>query len=152
MLFPSKQPGNVIAVRACAQFEGWENYAESGYLVIRVSNTSEFPHTFRVLQSLMAAQILLIERPASGIIIPDVSHIARHEETIQAAILQFYKDISDEENVIFQSTAVQMLSNEIRADQVVQMMAPPPYEATLRPLRLLCLGKWNASNDFSCII
>ncbi|KIJ36117.1 hypothetical protein M422DRAFT_34386, partial [Sphaerobolus stellatus SS14] len=35
------QPGNAVAVRVCAQFEGWENYAESGHLVIRISNKSE---------------------------------------------------------------------------------------------------------------
>ncbi|KAF7976534.1 hypothetical protein HWV62_6170 [Athelia sp. TMB] len=31
------EPGNVIAVRVCAQFSGWENHAHSGRLVVRMS-------------------------------------------------------------------------------------------------------------------
>jgi hypothetical protein len=34
----SLQPGNIIAVRACAQFPGWENFARRGHLVLRVAN------------------------------------------------------------------------------------------------------------------
>ncbi|KAJ6553081.1 acyl transferase/acyl hydrolase/lysophospholipase, partial [Mycena capillaripes] len=32
------EPGNVIAVRACAQFLGWENHAKEGQLVVRITN------------------------------------------------------------------------------------------------------------------
>ncbi|KIJ45435.1 hypothetical protein M422DRAFT_29882, partial [Sphaerobolus stellatus SS14] len=33
------QPGNAIAVRVCAQFEGWENYAEAGSSILPMSIT-----------------------------------------------------------------------------------------------------------------
>lgn len=32
------QPGDILAVQACAQYQGWINYAESGYIAARVLN------------------------------------------------------------------------------------------------------------------
>ncbi|KAF7976548.1 hypothetical protein HWV62_6199 [Athelia sp. TMB] len=40
-LLNSLDVGNVIAVRVCAQFKGWENHAQSGRLVIRMSKNVE---------------------------------------------------------------------------------------------------------------
>ena len=33
------KPGNAIGVRVNAQYPGWENYAKSGQLVVRISNS-----------------------------------------------------------------------------------------------------------------
>lgn len=41
-LLSSLEPGDVIAVRVCARFPGWANYAKSGRLVIRISNEGKY--------------------------------------------------------------------------------------------------------------
>ncbi|KAH6904367.1 hypothetical protein BKA70DRAFT_1296423 [Coprinopsis sp. MPI-PUGE-AT-0042] len=37
----SLEPGNVIGVRVCTQYRGWENHALSGQLVVRIRNQGE---------------------------------------------------------------------------------------------------------------
>jgi hypothetical protein len=82
--------------------------------------------------------------PPPDVVVPNVVKAAEKAGQIQEQILQFYKDVSDQQNVTYHSTVVDMLSNEIRADQVVLTEAPPAYEAGLRPLRLLSIGEWLA--------
>ncbi|KAH6902483.1 acyl transferase/acyl hydrolase/lysophospholipase [Coprinopsis sp. MPI-PUGE-AT-0042] len=36
------EPGNAIGVRVCAQYPGWENYAQSGQMIVRISNESMY--------------------------------------------------------------------------------------------------------------
>uniref|UniRef100_A0A0W0FFI5 PNPLA domain-containing protein n=1 Tax=Moniliophthora roreri TaxID=221103 RepID=A0A0W0FFI5_MONRR len=116
----SLEPGNVVGVRVCAQFAGWENYAEFGQLVVRIRNTA---------------------REAQTVEIPDVTAANDGLREIQKAIHQFYKDITPADQPVYSSATTAALANEARADLILAAGPPPPYpdEEPSRPLRLLSL-------------
>ncbi|PPQ82479.1 hypothetical protein CVT24_002371 [Panaeolus cyanescens] len=103
------KPGNAIGVRVCAQYVGWENYARSGQLVVRISNKAP---------------------SAEPIQLPDVTGTLEALSEIRASAEKYY------EKVGVTSATIATLSNETRADMVLE--APPAYEGP-RVLRLLCL-------------
>ncbi|CEH16705.1 Intracellular membrane-bound Ca2-independent phospholipase A2 [Ceraceosorus bombacis] len=114
--------GNVLAVRVCAQYKGWENYAKDGKLVVRISNES---------------------KAAPAIPIPDYTQATETTKVLQQTVRKFYNAVEAQSDVVIQSQTTGALSNEIRADQVLtnpSPSAPPPsYSASLRPLRVLSL-------------
>lgn len=83
-------------------------------------------------------------RPAQDIAIPDFSEANDQAHQIKEALLKYQKNIVVPEgtpSIEFESADVEMLDNEVRADEVMQA-APPPYsEKEERPLRLLSLGE-----------
>ncbi|KAH6893795.1 acyl transferase/acyl hydrolase/lysophospholipase [Coprinopsis sp. MPI-PUGE-AT-0042] len=119
------EPGNAIGVRVCAQYPGWENYAQSGQLVVRISNEN---------------------REAPPLAIPDMTVADDELKEAQRAMEKLYKEIG------YSSTTTATLSNETRADLVfpppppykdpradsAPSAPPPPYKGS-RPLRLLSL-------------
>jgi hypothetical protein len=71
---------------------------------------------------------------------------------LQSSFQEYNKKIeeSTDRKIGLETPTVSMLADEIRADKVIYnarpdtrsfSTAPPPYEATQRPLRLLSLGK-----------
>ncbi|KAH6902475.1 acyl transferase/acyl hydrolase/lysophospholipase [Coprinopsis sp. MPI-PUGE-AT-0042] len=105
------EPGNAIGVRVCAQYPGWENFAQSGQLVVRISNEN---------------------REAPPLTIPDMTAADEGLSEVRRAMKDFYQNIG------YSSTTMATLSNEARAD-LVFAAPPPPYEEGPRPLRLLSL-------------
>ncbi|PPQ65918.1 hypothetical protein CVT24_011251 [Panaeolus cyanescens] len=103
------KPGNAIGVRVCAQYVGWENYARSGQLVVRISNKAP---------------------SVDPIQLPDVTGTLKALSEIRASAQKHY------EKVGVTSATIATLSNEARADIVLE--APPAYQGP-RVLRLLCL-------------
>ncbi|KIK65149.1 hypothetical protein GYMLUDRAFT_258629 [Collybiopsis luxurians FD-317 M1] len=117
----SLKPGNVIGVRVCAQFAGWENYADFGQLVVRIANVG---YTSKTVE------------------IPDVTAANKDLLKIQQEIYHFYQNIKPSNQPAFSSPLTDILSNEARADLVVKQVPPPDSKAeaaTTRPLRLLSL-------------
>ncbi|KAG7094147.1 hypothetical protein E1B28_007759 [Marasmius oreades] len=112
----SLEPGDVIGVRVCAQFPGWENYAEFGQLVVRLSHSDSKPKPVHV---------------------PDVAKADHAYREVQDAINRFYREVSPNDEPVYRSATVSLLSAEARADQLITDDPPPPYEK--RPLRLLSL-------------
>jgi hypothetical protein len=122
----------------CAQFADWEAYAESGYLVIRISNQG----TSYLSGTLALAHTLSPVRHAD-IAIPDLSQAISQATRVQEAIIKFEKSAQLPKDVTaIETPSVTILNNEIRADQVVGKDLPPQYSDTERhrPLRLLSLG------------
>ncbi|KAF5368755.1 hypothetical protein D9757_010417 [Collybiopsis confluens] len=118
------QPGNAIGVRACAQFAGWENHANFGQLVVRISNMGYTPQKVKI---------------------PDVTVASQDLRKIQQTIYRFYQDIKPTDQPAFSSPLTDILTNEARADLVLEQVPPgtplhsDAKSAGTRPLRLLSL-------------
>ncbi|PWN39418.1 FabD/lysophospholipase-like protein [Ceraceosorus guamensis] len=121
------EEGNVLAVRVCAQYKGWENYAKDGKLVVRISNEIFY----------------LAGKTAPAIPIPDYTQATETTKALQQTVRKFYNAVEARSDVVLRSQTTGALSNEVRADQVLtnpSPSAPPPsYSASLRPLRVLSL-------------
>ncbi|KAK7434582.1 hypothetical protein VKT23_020118 [Stygiomarasmius scandens] len=111
-------PGDVIAVRVCAQFRGWENYAESGQLIVRISNISrDLPE---------------VKEPE------DVTDANDAFQKLQGAIYEYYQQVTPKGEPPFKSATTALLASEARADLLLSLSTdPPPAYESSRPLRLL---------------
>ncbi|KAJ3516977.1 hypothetical protein NLJ89_g797 [Agrocybe chaxingu] len=105
------QPGNVVAVRACARFPGWELDAHAARLVVRISNTG--PRR-------------ALAKPAV-----DWQKVTEHNHALQEKLAEYLNDVTPPGVAGALSVEATLLSQELRADRA--------YGVGGRPLRLLSL-------------
>ncbi|KAF8158515.1 acyl transferase/acyl hydrolase/lysophospholipase [Crassisporium funariophilum] len=105
------QPGNVIAVRACARFPGWEMHAHSARLVVRISNKGR--------------------RRAPPKPVADWKEILRSNQKLQARLEEYLNAVTPEGVAAAVSVETTLLAQELRTDR--------QYGVGGKPLRLLSL-------------
>lgn len=134
------QVGNVIAVRVCAQFVGWENYAKEGRLVVRIANSPESRQ-----DSWWWSAVFLqlthpcLTEPKRKKLDADITPQVKIDERIQDAIKAVYEASYSTalglglEPPPYTLNPPTVVTTELRADM--------PTGRDRRPLRILSLGR-----------
>ncbi|KAJ2921098.1 hypothetical protein H1R20_g15995, partial [Candolleomyces eurysporus] len=110
-IFSNLEPGNVIAVRPCTRFAGWQLHAHSARLVVRISNKGP-----RKQQ----------QQPKV-----DWEAVSESTQKLQDALANYLDELTPEGKPPAVSVEAALLGQEIRSDR--------EYGSNMRPLRLLSL-------------
>lgn len=105
--------GNIIAVRVCARFAGWETHAREGRLVVRISNDSSQQKPPKVSSNHI-----------------NWTDVEQSSAALQHRLYQFLDASTPATDPAALSVETNLLTRELRIDQT--------YGANERPLRLLC--------------
>lgn len=114
-LFSHIKPGNVLGVRACTRFDGWELHGQSARLVVRISATQTD-----------SGEVHTVPRAPV-----DWAKIAQDNKQLQEALTGYLDEATGEAAPAAQSVEATLLTQELRADW--------NYGQGERPLRLLAL-------------
>lgn len=132
-ILKSKQAGNVIAVRGCARFPGWEMDAHSARLVVRISNKGGMSLSTRPSSNSHRCRML---GPRKAVAKPTVDWeaVVKSNEHLQEQLAVYLDDVTPQGIAPAISVETTLLTQELRSDR--------QYGSGGRPLRLLSLGEY----------
>lgn len=133
--------GNVIAVRVCAQFVGWENYAKEGRLVVRIANSPESMHDPQCLfLCFSGSSILDLAEPTRRKLGADITAQVEINGRIQDAIKAVYE--ASYSTALDLGIAPPPYTLNPPAVVATELRADMPTGRDQRPLRILSLGRF----------
>ncbi|PPQ86546.1 hypothetical protein CVT25_007204 [Psilocybe cyanescens] len=124
------EAGNVIAVRGCARFPGWEMDAHSARLVVRISNKGGMSLSTRPSSNSHRCRML---GPRKAVAKPTVDWeaVVKSNEHLQEQLAVYLDDVTPQGIAPAISVETTLLTQELRSDR--------QYGSGGRPLRLLSL-------------